>query len=564
MPETTRITVGKNDEAAVVAEQLIDAETDAIIFVIPRGAAFSQSMNNFKLLKREGDVLGKEIVIESEDPLAQERAVKAGLEIGESASAQSTDEDPGSGSRGRLPRGRSLRVKVTADDEEAVSRISRVKKKEVAKPAKEVEEESDDFVGSGKISEEEEEYVRRAKNKQGRGEPVFKLRKKTDPMRLGRFIKISLGVLVIVVLVYVGLVVLPRASVTVEIEKKAWETSLDLVVDKSLAAIDPTSGKVPGQLFTQKSSVTVKLPATGNRFVEEKAGGLLTVYNAYSSQPQSIVASTRFVTPDGEVFRITKPLVIPGAKIENGTIIPSSVTATVVADLAGTKGNVGPTAHLSIPGFAKTPKYNGFYGELKDGASGGFSGQTKVATEIDIKAGKAEGAKQAEELVRGSIANQIPSGFKAIDGASNLLITKQNISPIADNEGMFTVVTEAQLSVFALREQDVADLLAERYKIEPQNQNYKIDSSDLAYGTITGGSTAVTTGKIAIPITYKAELSYAVETDALAASIAGQRETNLQTIIFNTPGISGGMVNLWPFYVRNVPKNIDKIEIIIE
>ena len=86
MPDATRITVGKNDEATVVAEQLIDADTDTIIFNIPRGAVFTQSLNNFKLLKREGSVLGKEIIIESEDPLCQEKAVKAGLEIGESVS----------------------------------------------------------------------------------------------------------------------------------------------------------------------------------------------------------------------------------------------------------------------------------------------------------------------------------------------------------------------------------------------------------------------------------------------------------------------------------------------
>src|SRR5574343_556215 len=95
MAEVTRITVGKSDEATIVAEQLIDADTTTIIFVIPRGSVFSQSLNNFKLLKREGDVLGKEIIIESEDPAVQERAVKAGLEIGETApTANDEDDEP--------------------------------------------------------------------------------------------------------------------------------------------------------------------------------------------------------------------------------------------------------------------------------------------------------------------------------------------------------------------------------------------------------------------------------------------------------------------------------------
>lgn len=551
MPDATRITVGKNDEATVVAEQLIDADTDTIIFVIPKGAVFSQSLNNFKLLKREGSVLGKEIIIESDDPTVQAKAAKAGLEIGEVVATAddgqtSEDVEVPAVKGGRLPRGRSLRVRSAEAEEEPVARIARVKKKSVPEPEPEP-------VVDAELPEEADEV--------SRGEPTRPTRHRTISFwTRGRVTGTVIALVVGLSFVYVAMYILPRAAVAVTTAKDSWKYSGSVIVDKNVAQVDTAGGKIPGQIFTQKSTATVKLPATGRQFIERKASGVITVYNAYSSQPQNIVANTRFVTPNGVVFRITKALTIPGAKIENGSIIPSSVTADVVADKAGEAGNVGPTARLSIPGFAKTPKYQGFYGELKEGASGGFSGTTRVATEADIKVGKANGAQQAEQLVRSQMQGQIPGGFKEIESATRFSITKQTVDQIADADGNFTVVTEAQLSVFAFREQDVRDLVDTLRAAA--KADFKIDTEQLTFGT--GSGNLLVAGRISLPIEYEAQLSHTLDVDALRVKIAGRPEEELTTLILGTPGITGGTVHLWPFYVGRVPNDEGKIEIVVQ
>ena len=65
--------------------------------------------------------------------------------------------------------------------------------------------------------------------------------------------------------------------------------------------------------------------------MSQKAQGTLTIYNAYSSAPQTLVATTRFVTPDGKIFRLTNEVTVPGAKITNGQIVPSSINAPIAA-----------------------------------------------------------------------------------------------------------------------------------------------------------------------------------------------------------------------------------------
>ncbi len=558
MADTTRIIVRKQDEATVVAEQLIDADTDTIIFVIPKGAVFSQSLNNFKLLKREGSVLGKEIIIESEDPLAQEKAVKAGLEVGETpGTVESEDQEEAEeeevAARGvslKLPRGRSLRVKEPDAEEEPVRRIARSSGKKKA-PVVEAER-----VIDAEVEEPQQEQ---------RGEPVRPERKRAPGSSRSRAVVAAVVLGAITVIAGLALFVLPKAEIEVEMKKMNWAFSDSVIVDKTISKVDVASGRVPGQIFTQKSVTTSKLPASGAQFVERKATGELTVYNAYSSQPQNIVATTRFMTSSGIVFRTTSALTIPGAKIENSKIIPSSITVAVVADKAGTAGNVGPTAHLTIPGFSKTPKYNGFYGELKEGTSGGFSGQTKVATDADTKTAKAAGLKAATQLVQADITGQIPNGFRTVDGSSRFSVTKQIVDQIADAEGNFSVTTEAQLSVFAFQEQDVKDFLTARMTAATAaSGDFKVDGETLKYGSISSTAVIPLSGKLAMPLSYTAALSHKLDADALRAKVAGKAEDELNELILNTPGVIGGTVNLWPFYVGSVPSRASKVTIVVK
>lgn len=538
MADTTRIIVGKNDEATVVAEQLIDAETDTIIFVVPRGAAFGQSINNFKLLKREGDVLSKEIIIESDDESVQEKAVRAGLEIGQAVEPEAE--------KGKLPRGRSL--KVTAKDEDEEEPVRRL-----AKPRKKIEPEPEEV-------ESEVELPR--KTRKSEPEPV-RPTKSHSRGNVWRFAKIGVSVAFLGALAWVLLFTLPKAEIALSLESATWKLETNVVADKSISSIDVSGSKIPGQIFTQKSSVITKMPATGSKFVEEKATGVITVYNAYSSQPQSIVANTRFLTPSGIVFRLVKALVIPGAKIENGTILPSSVTAQVIADKAGVESNVGPIAKLTIPGFAKTPKYNGFYGELKEGTSGGFKGQSKIATDSDIKAAKAEGAKRAEKLAREQLGRQLPEGFKVIDVVTAFVVNRQTLAVLADSDGNFSVTTDAQLSAFAFKESDMKTFIAARRDSDPKNKDFVAheESAVLSYGAATGPNTLFLSGKVAMPITYTVPLIHVLDEMKLKAAIAGKPQRELQTLILGTPGVVSASVDLWPFYVRSVPSSIEKITI---
>ena len=90
------------------------------------------------------------------------------------------------------------------------------------------------------------------------------------------------------------------------------------------------------------------------------------------------MATTRFLTPDGKIFRITQRNRAGGDEQRTATLAPSSVTAPIVADQAGPDYNVGPVAKLTIPGFASDAgREAGFYGVITASTTGGFIGSAR-------------------------------------------------------------------------------------------------------------------------------------------------------------------------------------------
>lgn len=563
MAEPTRIIVKRTDDVATVVEQLIDAQQDTVIIQVAPGALFGQTLSNFKLLKREAALLNKDVFIESSDASIRERAMKSGLGINEGEETP-VEEEPVVVPAKTPRKGRSVRVKVATKEntpefaEEERPRASAKSRRARSMKAQQV---SEDVLPDAEVEEETTSPVPgRVPQRARRGEPTRPVRS----ARKGVLLWVTFAAVVgLGVVWYVAAAVLPKATITVVTAKKTWDFDGTLTVDKSISKFDSAGSRVPGQVFVITDSVTKRVPATGKQFVSRKASGVITVYNAYSSQSQTIVTNTRFATPSGIVFRITAPLVIPGAKIENGKITPSSIDAQVVADKAGAESNLGPTPLLYIPGFAKTPKYNSFYGELKQGTSGGFVGETAVPTEKDVAAAKEQGSKDVATVLTNKVKTSVPADFTVLEGASKLSITRQTVDPVAASDGTVGVTTEGQLSILAFRETDVRNLLQARVQAAI-GDGYKVDTDTLKYGALNPKAVVLASGRMLVPTTYNVELSRDVKGEAIKQKVAGLQSTKLNTAIFEIDGITGGKYELWPFYVKTVPTNTEKIEVVIQ
>src|SRR3989304_6377540 len=76
---TKKLFVNKSDEATSVIERVLSTDADIIVLSIPRFSKFSESEQNFDLLKRESESSGKEVAIESVDDRVIELSSACGI-----------------------------------------------------------------------------------------------------------------------------------------------------------------------------------------------------------------------------------------------------------------------------------------------------------------------------------------------------------------------------------------------------------------------------------------------------------------------------------------------------
>src|SRR3989344_4964252 len=172
---------------------------------------------------------------------------------------------------------------------------------------------------------------------------------------------------------------------------------------------DATTG-LGFQLVTITKDVEKTVEATSEQKVERKATGRIIIYNNYGTASQKLVATTRFQTDEGLIFRLINNVVVPGRTTKDGKTVAGSIEVSVEADKIGEAYNIG-LKDFTISGFKGDPKYNQIYARSKTIMTGGFSGLQKVVSKEVMASAEAELENQLKVSLSKDIVSQIPSNF---------------------------------------------------------------------------------------------------------------------------------------------------------
>ena len=188
-------------------------------------------------------------------------------------------------------------------------------------------------------------------------------------------------------------------------------------VSSALRASASSSRDIALEVISLEDSIELEREVTSVKSVEEKARGQVVIYNAFSSEPQPLVASTRLEAPNGNIYRITSPVTVPGAKTENGKLVPQGIEVAVFADKPGEAYNLS-LSDFSIPGFKGTSKFEKFYGRSKTEITGGVSGERKVVSDQDVKALVSEAQENLRARLGERARKDLPAGVFFLEGPS--------------------------------------------------------------------------------------------------------------------------------------------------
>ncbi|MCG2698301.1 hypothetical protein L6307_04420, partial [Candidatus Parcubacteria bacterium] len=235
-------------------------------------------------------------------------------------------------------------------------------------------------------------------------------------------------------------------------------------VDVILKSDESDSTDLPHETMELNVTEQTTIKASGVENVESKASGKIVVYNAFSSKSQTLIATTRFETPDGKIYRINKTISVPGAKIVDGKIIPNSIEVTVYADESGESYNIG-LSDFTIPGFKDDSRYEKFYGRSKTPMEGGYKGEKPVVSEEDFENIKNSLENDIRKKLLTEAHKQLPKNFLMLDGAIDISFTinDSDVNLESEEQQNFTLKETGSLLALMIPQKNLSEMLVEKY-----------------------------------------------------------------------------------------------------
>ncbi len=544
LPEK-KIFLEKTHDLEFAVSKIIEAETDRVIINIPRESVIGALLHNFQVLRREAETAGKDIFIESVDDHILELASIVGIPaknpVFKNSERAVFDILPRSNFKKRM-----TEVQESFDHEPIeISKPNPKKKKEVIKSvAPKSNAVFEEEVAPMRLPREESEV------------------KEKRPFSFRRLFAVLLIFAVFLGGIKIVVAVIPQARVHITLKKTLVEFKENIEVSSKANKPEILKDKIiiPGELLVSEKNMSGVFKASGKERIEVKAAGTLTVYNAYSSQPQTLLKSTRFESPDKKIFRLTKQVIIPGAKIVDGKIVASKIEVPVEADEAGDAYNLAPSTPWHIPGFKGSPRYEGFYAESISQMTGGFIGERAHPTTADLDVARKSLTASLRNALSGEMAVLTNQNFKLFEDAESFKSLEEKIDTSSGAPDSFNFFLRGELRRIVFEEKTLEDSLVSKAKGGlPEGLRYLDFKS--SYGSRSFDFSA---GRMSFGATGSMAFENDVRVDEVTKAIVGKDEKSLQSLVFALPGLEKATISLWPFWVKKVPEDVKKIKVEID
>lgn len=326
-----------------------------------------------------------------------------------------------------------------------------------------------------------------------------------------------------------------------------------------VALKDAAPTELAYQLMTFEKEQSTTLPSTGESQVEEKASGVITISNNQGKAPEHLIKNTRFETSDGLIYRIKDAVVVPGQKTVNGETVPGTIDATVYADAAGEKYNIG-SASFTIPGLKGDARFTTLTAQSKTAMTGGRIGLVKTVSP--------EAEKAARETVRAALVEglekdaraQVPEGFVLYDGAS---FTEYVSGPNANADAGVTITEKGIFRGIIFNGAALAHAVAANTVARFDGEEVRIPEIEkLSFALIDKeGMHPESDTRIEFTLRGNPNIVWHFDGDRLKEDLVGKTKRMINTVLAGYPGIEKAEVIIRPFWKTSFPKKAEKINV---
>lgn len=316
---------------------------------------------------------------------------------------------------------------------------------------------------------------------------------------------------------------------------------------------------IGARMIEHEMEQTLRFPASGKTFKEEGARGIIRVYNEYSTQPQTLVANTRFVSEDGKVFRSQATVSVPGGHMEGRRMVPGVLDVEVTASEPGEEYNIDPSK-FSLPGLVGTPLYTKIYGESLGPMSGGAAREVSVVTEDDIASAR---ATLTETLKAQAIENLLASvsfPWQVLSDSLEATVAKEDalVKPGAELD-QFVYGAKVRATAVAFHKEK-ADALTQHLLASYLGPNQAIDENTVSF-EYSLSSFSREAAFIPLDVEAAAHQYEKLDARALVSRMRGSSVSELGKLMQEYPFLAKASASLWPFWMSAMPKDAKRITV---
>ncbi len=359
---------------------------------------------------------------------------------------------------------------------------------------------------------------------------------------INRQIAIGFVIVTIILALIISYFSLARATIYITPQKQPIATTVEIEVLPNVSSTLSGSNILPGQIKVSEEEISDQFSASGVREKKVKARGTVTIINNYS-RPQTLIATTRLLSPEGKLFRTTKTIIVPpGGKTE----------VEVVADKEGKEYEIGPT-RFTIPGL-----WEGLQDKIY-----GVSEKPMSKTIIKENYVTAEDLEKAKQTLLQRLAAKTT---KQLEQPNTKVIVKTDIisSKPEKNAGevatSFTFTITAKVTAVAINEKDLQEIAATNLKLDtPKNLEYLSFNPDSINLELIRANPEGNSATLKLYVeglaTVKLDNLYQVK------DILGFAKQDVEKYFLSIKGIKTVKVHFTPAWVKSVPPLEDHVEI---
>lgn len=354
-----------------------------------------------------------------------------------------------------------------------------------------------------------------------------------QPVRFYKLIALSFLAITLVLLAVIVFMTSKRATITITTKNSPTDVQFHVAANE-----------VGGSFTTSSVVLSTTFSPDSDTEIPGEATGVMTIIND-SAIAQPLVATTRFLSEDGVLFRLRDRVVVPA----NG-----EVDAEVYADEEGEGGNVQP-GRFTIPGLNET-RQEQVYGQLKEPTTGGIR-TVGILTEQDVQAQEKKLLEQAREQVAATTAEQEGSSVQSI-----LSYESEIDAEIGEEVSQVRMTLTAEVITVTYNEEEIGSQAQEAL-----NRRI-VDDTEIIEATSDGPRVSfdsIEDGEVLLSVFYDGVAQLNPESEQLAKFVFfGKTRDEIRRYVLSLDHVHSVDIKFTPAWMQTVPHVNDHVDVIIK